>query len=189
MDDEPRSPTPRDEADDDPHPPNHHAQHPGTFELLDPDALLPHDDRTELDRLLRAAAEHLGAPGSVRVRVVDDQRMTAEHERHSGLATTTDVLTFDLADNPETLDADLFVCADVAQRAADARGTSRVLELLLYAVHGALHCLGHDDQTPQAFKAMHTREDDILTAIGAGPVFSTQTQTNEPTDEHTEPDP
>lgn len=184
MDDEPRSPTPRDEADDDPHPPSTTAPTPCAFDLLDPDALLTASERDTLAAHLRSTAPLLAAPGSVRVRLVDDDRMTHEHTRAANLTTTTDVLTFDLADDPSTLDADLFVCVDVADRAARARGTSRVAELLLYTIHGTLHCLGHDDQTPDAFKAMHAREDDILTAIGLGPVFA-----QPPTNDHTEPTP
>lgn len=45
-------------------------------------------------------------------------------------------------------------------------------ELLLYALHGLLHLSGFDDRTDSEFAAMHAREDEILTRLGVGPVFS-----------------
>ena len=35
-----------------------------------------------------------------------------------------------------------------------------------------LHLLGYDDHTPEDARAMHSREDELLTAIGYGPVYS-----------------
>ena len=42
---------------------------------------------------------------------------------------------------------------------------------LVAATLGALHCLGYDDHDPNEFARMHTREDEILGAIGVGAVF------------------
>lgn len=117
--------------------------------------------------------------GSVRVRVVDDDAMDAEHQRHSGIAGTTDVLTYDFAqdqapDQRKVLDADLTLCLDEAQRRADERGHAAELELLLYTIHGVLHCLGHDDHEPDQYARMHQKEDELLTAIGVGPLFAKQ---------------
>jgi ssRNA-specific RNase YbeY (16S rRNA maturation enzyme) len=44
-------------------------------------------------------------------------------------------------------------------------------EVLLYALHGILHCAGFDDRTPQDFEAMHAEEDRILLAIDVGATF------------------
>jgi hypothetical protein len=43
--------------------------------------------------------------------------------------------------------------------------------LLLYGLHGMLHLCGFDDRTERAFRAMHAKEDEILTRLGVGPVF------------------
>ncbi len=127
----------------------------------------------------RRAAATLEARGEVRVRIVGDDEMDAAHRRYMGVPGTTDVLTFDYADDPEppgsggrTLDADILVCADVAARQASERGGETAAELLLYIVHGMLHCLGHDDHAPEEAAAMHRREDEVLTAIGVGPVYA-----------------
>lgn len=144
------------------------------------------------------AVGHLGACGEVRVRIVDDMEMAAAHEEFAGAAGTTDVLTFDLADPGVTgaprinlehgrlefdsaqyvLDTDILACFDVAERQValsnpETGGSPAVeRELLLYVVHGVLHCLGMDDHDNDAAAAMHRVEDVVLTAIGVGPVYS-----------------
>ena len=110
--------------------------------------------------------------GVVHVLVVADDRMAELHEQYKQVAGTTDVLTFDLRDDPDQpLEGDIVICMDEARRQAGQRGHDTRLELLLYALHGLLHLLGEDDQTPGAFERMHRREDELLTRAGFGPVF------------------
>lgn len=131
-----------------------------------------------LDRA-RAAAGELGITGEVRIAVVDDRAMAAAHERYSGVPGTTDVLTFDYAADapagvdrePHPLDADILVGLDEGARRAAERGHPIERELLLYVVHGLLHCLGHDDHDEAAAAVMHRREDEVLTRIGVGPTY------------------
>lgn len=122
-----------------------------------------------------AAATFLGCTGEVRVRIVDDVAMSAAHERHLGDASTTDVMTFDMADGAAArtgvLDTDILVCLDEAERQGSLRGHASQFEVLLYIVHGILHCVGHDDRTRAGARAMHAREDEVLTAIGVGVVY------------------
>src|SRR6185369_8183115 len=96
------------------------------------------------------------------VRVVGDEEMAAAHQRFSGVAGTTDVLTFDLTEAGGALDVDLLVCFDEASRQAASRGHGVERELLLYVVHGVLHCLGHDDHEEAAAARMHAEEDRVL---------------------------
>jgi probable rRNA maturation factor len=100
--------------------------------------------------------------------------MAAAHLKYSGIAGTTDVLTFDLRDDSaagDPLDVDLWICIDEARRNAADRGLPVERELLLYILHGMLHCLGHDDHDEAAHLAMHTEEDRVLMAIGVGATF------------------
>lgn len=127
---------------------------------------------------LRAAAAELAVTGEVRVRIVGDAAMSAAHERYSRISGTTDVLTFDLRDdagrrqNAAEMDVDLLLCVDEAARQAADRGHEVEHELVLYAVHGILHCLGHDDHDEAAYQVMHALEDRVLEAIGIGAIFS-----------------
>ena len=110
-------------------------------------------------------------PGSVALSIVDDEKMAELHLFHSGIEGTTDVLTFDLReDESGALDVEIVVCHDEALRqSGDGKPVER--ELLLYLLHGVLHCLGFDDHDPVEFERMHAREDEILGAIGVGSVF------------------
>ena len=69
------------------------------------------------------------------------------------------------------LDTDILVCIDEAERQSTARGYPCERELLLYTLHGVLHCIGFDDHEQADFEAMHDAEDAVLAAIGVGPVF------------------
>ncbi len=124
-----------------------------------------------IDRARQALAP-LEAAGEVRVRVVDDAEMAAAHARWAGVEGTTDVLTFDLRDDPAgPLDADVLACLDEAERQAAAHGHAPERELLLYVVHAALHCCGHDDHDEADAARMHALEDDLLERAGVGATF------------------
>ncbi|MEO0511556.1 MAG: rRNA maturation RNase YbeY [Planctomycetota bacterium] len=142
----------------------------------DPLGLIDAADASWLEGRLLAALGVMGVAGEARARLVDDERMSAEHERTLDDPSTTDVLTFDLSSGDLSsgggvLDVDLLLCVDEARRQAATRAHGPREELLLYAVHGCLHCLGFDDASDRAAAAMHTREDEVLRAIGIGAVF------------------
>jgi len=101
------------------------------------------------------------------------------HVDSLGISTTTDVLTFDLRDNPQKKDAegapvelDTVICVDEARRRAAEFHHPLQHELLLYCLHSLLHVQGYNDTTRAQSDRMHAREDELLTAIGVGPVFS-----------------
>ena len=150
------------------------------FDLLDSTRrLTPSSYITLQTHVAHGLAELLKRPdclaiagGSLRVKLIDDVQMAIAHERHSGILGPTDILTFDLRKNPNTpLDADLLIDIDVAARQAALRAHPLEAELLLYIIHGVLHCLGFDDHDEIRFQQMHAVEDQILTAIGVGAIF------------------
>ena len=140
--------------------------------LLAEDCLPPL--RGYVDRHLRRIAPLAGATGGqVTVAVVDDDRMAELHEQYRQTPGPTDVLTFDLheGETDGRLEGDIVVCLDEAARQAGRRGHSVRDECLLYAVHGLLHLLGYDDHDRDEADAMHAREDELLAAVGVGPVY------------------
>lgn len=153
-----------------------------TVEIVDGTSGLQGADLDWLTKHATAAIDQLGGHGQVRVRLVDDRTMVELHSRFSNDPSTTDVLTFDFAEPVAAgvprpgLDVDIMACIDEARRQALVRGHELRRELLLYVVHGVLHCLGHDDHDDTAFDAMHRREDEILASIGVGPTFHTPDQ-------------
>lgn len=130
------------------------------------------------DRLARALPL-IGRPvRRIGVSIVNDDQMRRLHEQHCGVAQTTDVLTFDQADKDGPIDADIAVCADVAERQSAEMNHRLERELLLYIVHGLLHCCGGDDHDAAAAAAMHAEEDRILEAIGVGATYQPRTGAN-----------
>jgi probable rRNA maturation factor len=154
------------------------------LEVADLGGLLKPPARAWLTDHARRAAAMLASAGEVRVRVVGDAEMAAAHERYQGISGTTDVLTFDLSDAPagapvdvgrpsaRVLDTDILICFDEASRQALARVHTTERELLLYIIHGVLHCLGHDDHDEAAAARMHAVEDRVLDALGVGATYA-----------------
>ncbi len=126
-----------------------------------------------LDRQLARVASLAGVRrGQLSVALVSDDRMTDLQQRYKGATGTTDVLSFDLRDDPaDPVEADLVICLDQAAHNAQAYGHDTRLEVLLCAVHGLLHLIGYDDCDPQHAARMHRREDELLTQAGLGPVY------------------
>lgn len=122
------------------------------------------------------AAHRILAPklAELSIVLVGDQRMSRLHEQFMKLPGPTDVLTFPLdEDNQGRATAgEVVVCVPEARRRAQEHGVSPRHELLLYAIHGVLHLCGFDDRTDRGFREMHRKEDEILTRLGVGPVFS-----------------
>ncbi|TVQ75559.1 MAG: rRNA maturation RNase YbeY [Phycisphaeraceae bacterium] len=128
-----------------------------------------------LARHAERAMALLNTTGEIRARIVLDDEMARAHEQHCNAPGTTDVITFDLRDDPaDRLDTDILLCLDEAQRQAALRNHPVERELLLYIIHAVLHCLGHDDHDDESFQIMHAREDEILAALGVGTTFSVE---------------
>lgn len=108
------------------------------------------------------------------VALVDDREMSRLHERFLGVPGPTDVLTFELEHDSRgrVTSGEVVVCVPEARRNARRNRSTVRKELLLYALHGMLHLSGFDDRTASGHRAMHRKEDQILTRLGVGPVFS-----------------
>lgn len=172
-----QSPSSADSADSD-IPPEPAASVDPQIDVMDDRALAgsPPVDGDRIARLLRAAAALLDrSVGRVSVRLIDQHQMTALHHQALGDPIITDVLSFDATGPGATnrpIEVDIAVCVDVAADQAELRGHHVERELLLYALHGLLHCCGYDDHDASGFRRIHDEEDRILAAIGVGPTFA-----------------
>ena len=117
--------------------------------------------------------------------IVGDRDMTRINQQYHQQHTTTDVLTFQMrrAAEPTSPDVDaapiegeIILCLDEARRQAQLRGHHARVELLLYAVHGLLHLIGYDDLDEADAQRMHEREDQLLAAVGIGPVYAAESK-------------
>lgn len=152
-----------------------------TIEIVDPTGRIKPADLAWLEASAGKAAGVLGVTGSIAARVLGDADMGAAHAEFCGVEGTTDVITFDLTDPEDgcaakrVVEADLLLCLDEAERQGKNRGHEARRELLLYVIHGVLHCLGHDDHDEAAYARMHAEEDRVLQALGIGTTFATDT--------------
>lgn len=90
--------------------------------------------------------------------LVDDRQISDYHDRFLGIATPTDVLSWE---SDEGL-GDVMVSCETAYTQARTLGHSWEREVCVLAVHGVLHLLGWDDQTHEDQQAMQERVDRIV---------------------------
>ncbi len=88
-----------------------------------------------------------------------------DYLQHEG---PTDVITFDLAEDPERqlFLAEIYICPAVAEKQAEEFGTSWPEEVVRYHIHGLLHLAGYDDQAPEDRRRMKRAEERILKSLG-----------------------
>jgi probable rRNA maturation factor len=115
--------------------------------IRDP-CLTPRQRRTvaeaRLGPLLRASGDQLGVPGraSLSVRLTGDTELHDLNARFLGVDAPTDVLAFPADERARVGDVAISVERAMGQAVDGAA------ELRLLAVHGLLHCLGHDHALP-----------------------------------------
>ncbi|MGC3969864.1 MAG: rRNA maturation RNase YbeY [Pirellulales bacterium] len=124
----------------------------------------------DVERLRSAVQRIVGdagkSKGSISIAVVDDATIHDVNNRFLQHDEPTDVVSFVLEDEGKLLDGEIVLGADVAARSAAELGISADEELLLYAIHGALHLVGHDDLTPEPRKLMRAQEREYLAKFG-----------------------
>lgn len=109
------------------------------------------------------------ADREVSLAVVDDGRMQELNRTYRQLDRTTDVLSFALADGPEdTCLGEVVVSLPQAIDQAQRYGHSLVREMAFLAVHGTLHLLGYDHDSPAREREMTRRAEAVLQGLGIG---------------------
>jgi len=120
-----------------------------------------------LAEAVRAVLQGEGiAAGEISVAVVDAATMHDLNRRHLAHDYPTDVLSFLLERAADSLEGEIIVSADEAALNAPKFGVSPESELLLYAIHGALHLCGYDDLEESAASVMRERERHWLAMLG-----------------------
>lgn len=129
-------------------------------------------EQSLLSQGIQDVLAHLPRPvHRLAVQIVRDAVMKNIHDRWKGQASTTDVVTFDLTESSgDALVVELAICIDEARRQAAERGHAVEEELLLYVIHGLLHCCGYNDGDPAESQTMHAEEDRLLQCIGRAPI-------------------
>jgi probable rRNA maturation factor len=110
------------------------------------------------------------------VLLVDEDTMSAYHQKYMGEAGPTDVLSFpmdelrppaDGEEPPEGLLGDVVLCPAVTDRQAREHGRTATEEAEYLLVHGVLHLLGYDHGDPDEQAEMFGLKDTIIAAWAA----------------------
>jgi probable rRNA maturation factor len=133
--------------------------------------------KARLKKAVRGVLESAGIRSAeISIAIVDDARMHALNRQYLAHDYPTDVLSFvlDRDEAAGTLDGEIITSADYAAREAARYGWTADDELLLYVIHGCLHLVGHDDQTPEGKAAMRAAEARVLAEFGLDHRYSDQ---------------
>jgi len=97
--------------------------------------------------------------------VLADEEMVSDlNRRYLGRDGLTDVMAFGQQGGPAPLLGDVVICLPQARRQARPARHSIDKEICLLAIHGILHLLGWDDQTPADRRKMMRRAHEIWRA-------------------------
>jgi len=130
--------------------------------------LIQEHDQTPVEtaRLKDAAAKILASAGyqlgELSLAIIDDQAMQVLNNRHLQHDYPTDVLSFLLEEQGDTIHGEVIASVDTAARKAIQYGWQRDDEVLLYIIHGVLHLIGYDDHSSADRAAMRKEETKIL---------------------------
>ncbi len=131
-------------------------------------------------RALDAAAAQEPATGLVSVLLTDDAELQQLNRDFRGKDKPTDVLSFPSTPMDRPLLGDIAVAEGVASRDAGLQGKALDDHLTHLLIHGYLHLLGHDHETPGDAAVMEAKEIRALDALGiANPYLLSDTGPHE----------
>ncbi len=122
-------------------------------------------------------------PGSVSIVVTNNQTVQQLNRQYRGIDAPTDVLSFENNIDPDFPEVDpaagnhlgdIIIAYPVAGRQAEAAGHTAPEETILLTVHGLLHLLGFDHDTPGGKTEMWAVQQQILTSLGLGHIQPTE---------------
>ena len=119
--------------------------------------------------MLRATLEAERAPeGDLSLAFVGDRTMRRINREYRGIDRPTDVLSFCYLDEPHAggVLGEIFVAPSVAERQAEEAGCDVAEEIARLAVHGLLHVLGYDHDTPGTRRSILRRQERYLQRFG-----------------------
>lgn len=114
----------------------------------------------------RILSDHGKKKGVVSLAIVDDATIHDVNLRFLNHDEPTDVVSFVLEEDETSLDGEIVLGADTAARSAAQLQVRADDELLLYAVHGALHLVGYDDLSDAPRREMRAQEKKYLAIVG-----------------------
>lgn len=122
-------------------------------------------DEQRMSQMFELAARMEGRErGELSVTFCDNAKIQEINRIHRGIDKATDVLSFPMDD--EDLLGDIIISIPKAKQQAEDYGHSFERELFFLAIHGFLHLLGYDHQTPAEEETMFAKQELILSEMG-----------------------
>lgn len=109
---------------------------------------------------------HFEGEWSLGLHVCGAAEMSELHEQFMGDDSPTDVMSFEGDEDDEGHLGDVIVCWDVAREESLHHDHGELEEAYFYVIHGILHLLGYDDQTPDEREEMHRLQKLALSQVG-----------------------
>jgi len=128
-----------------------------------PRALAPSIKRA-VQRSLEAAGTDMRLAAQVTVLLTGDDRLRALNRQFRGKDAATNVLAFPAATKDGL--GDIAIAYGIVAGEARAQGKDLSHHAIHLAVHGTLHLLGYDHETPAEAKIMEQLEREILAGLG-----------------------
>lgn len=138
-----------------------------------------HQFPIDADALRRAALAVLDAhevepDTTLSIVLLPDEDIRALNQQHRGVDAPTDVLSFPADALPEEVNeapylGDVLIGFPYVQAQSEREGFPLGESLMLMVVHGALHLLGYDHDTPENRAEMWDVQADLLTQLGVRP--------------------
>lgn len=131
-------------------------------------------DAERLQQAARAVlSEYELAPdSSLTIVLTDNEAVRALNQQHRGVDAPTDILSFPAAALPDDIDGeppylgDLIIAFPYAKTQAEREQHPLMDSLALLVVHGTLHLLGYDHNTPENRAAMWAEQAHALRRLG-----------------------
>ena len=130
------------------------------------------DEAVIYNAALTTLHTHDAVDCEVSILLTDDAEIQVLNYQYRHIDEPTDVLAFAMREgiggdlNPQLL-GDLVISVPTAQRQSIAHGHSLDIELAILSVHGTLHLLGYDHQTPEEAEIMFEKQELLLRLINA----------------------
>lgn len=118
--------------------------------------------------LVAAVLDDAGAKAAgVQVVFGNDEYLKDLKSRFLGQAVYTDVIAFNLNETDQPLEGEIYISPQRARENSRRYHQSYRRELLRLVIHGCLHLVGHEDDTPKQKSRMRVLEDHYLEGVAA----------------------
>jgi len=97
--------------------------------------------------------------------ITTDTYLKQLHKEFFDLDSNTDVITFDLNENPDEIEGEIYISAERAVEQSKQYKVSPEIELCRLMIHGCLHLAGYDDRNESDRAELKLKENELVEKI------------------------